>query len=275
MLASRRASLCLAIASLASACVRKDAPRDGMAPGPSVAQASAAMVAPPDVWPGVAEASGAVGAAFDGLAPLDASVAHGDATARLDASTLAQLIGDAGADGGIALPRRYRVVLHAGDSMVGGYGGLTKALEEKFKRAGARFLSDSWVSASVVTFDRQLRFRDLYKKNRPDLVIITLGANDVFVPSPQAFAWNVASTVKRLGATDCYWIGPPTWRKDTGIVAVIRENCAPCKFFDSSDMSIARTRDGIHPTNKGGAEWAERFWAFFLEEEQKKGNAGE
>lgn len=156
-----------------------------------------------------------------------------------------------------------KTVLHVGDSMVGGDRGLTRALEARFDKTGARFVRDYKVSESIVTFDKSTRLRDLLAKHRPDIVIVTLGANDVFVPYPQTMAANVQNIVKRIGSRECYWIGPPTWKPDTGIVSVIRENAAPCRFFDSSNLKLQRAGDGIHPTDRGGADWAERFWAYF------------
>lgn len=148
--------------------------------------------------------------------------------------------------------------------MVGGQAGLTRALEAKFKAAGAkRFVSDSWVSASISTFDQQAKFRELLARHKPDIVIVTLGANDVFVPHPDTLSVHVKGIAKRMSdkERECLWISPPTWKKDTGVVEVIRDNVAPCKFFDARDLTIARAGDHIHPTDKGGAEWADLVWA--------------
>lgn len=169
------------------------------------------------------------------------------------------------ASAALPLPRDLtgKVVLHAGDSMVGGDGGLTKALGAKFKAEGAKFVRDWQVSASIVTYDHESRLRDLLQRHRPDVVVLTLGANDVFVPFPASMAKNVEGIVKKIAPRECYWIGPPTWKPDTGIVAVIRDHAAPCKFFDSSNMKLQRAGDGIHPTDKGGAEWGDKFWEAF------------
>ncbi len=158
-----------------------------------------------------------------------------------------------------------KVVLHLGDSMVGGYGGLTKALETKFKELGARFVRDWETSVSIATFDHEKRLQELLTKNSPDLVILTLGANDVFVPFPSALTQNVQSIARKMsaGGRACYWMPPPVWKKDTGIVDVIKKNAAPCKVFDSSHMKIARAGDGIHPTDRGGADWADAFFAYY------------
>jgi len=156
-----------------------------------------------------------------------------------------------------------KVVLHAGDSMVGGEQGLTKALAAKFKAEGAKFHKDYEVSVAISTFARTPKLKGLLEKYKPDIVILTLGANDVFVPFPQTNAAHVEAIVKKIGDRECYWMSPPTWKPDTGVVEVIKEHCAPCKFFDSRNLTLKRGGDHIHPTDKGGAEWAELFWAFF------------
>ncbi|MDB4944961.1 MAG: hypothetical protein JWP97_4495 [Labilithrix sp.] len=156
-----------------------------------------------------------------------------------------------------------KTVLQVGDSMVGGDLGLTKALEARFRAEGAKLVRDYKVSESIVSYDRSPRLKQLLAKHDPDVVIITLGANDVFVPYPASMAANVRSIAARVGSRECYWIGPPTWKPDTGIVKILADNVAPCAFFDSSGLDLERASDGIHPTDRGGAEWAARFWAFY------------
>jgi acyl-CoA thioesterase-1 len=156
-----------------------------------------------------------------------------------------------------------KTVLHVGDSMVGGQWGLTRALEQKFAAEGARLVRDYKVSESIISYDKSSKLKDLLAKHRPDIIILTLGTNDVFVPYPASMAVNVQNIVKRIGNRECYWMGPPTWKPDTGIVQVLRDNVAPCKFFDSSSLKLQRAGDGIHPTDRGGADWASSFWTFF------------
>jgi hypothetical protein len=156
-----------------------------------------------------------------------------------------------------------KTVLHVGDSMVGGNWGLTKALEIKVTQEGAKFVRDYKVSESIVSFDKSTKLKELLAKHNPDVVILTLGTNDAFVPYPEALAPSVKSIAKRMAGRECWWLGPPMWKPDTGIVAVIRDNAGPCKFFDGSNLNLERVSDGIHPTNRGGAEWADRFWTVF------------
>jgi len=159
-----------------------------------------------------------------------------------------------------------KTVLLVGDSMVGGSQGLTRALQQRFEAEGAHFVRDYKVSESIVSYDKSSKLKDLVARHHPDVILLTLGANDVFVPFPAALTGNVQSIAKRMagdGTPDCYWLGPPTWKPDTGIVQVLRDNVAPCKFFDASALTLQRAADGIHPTDRGGAEWAKSFWAFY------------
>jgi hypothetical protein len=161
-----------------------------------------------------------------------------------------------------------KVILHIGDSMVGGQAGLNRGLEQKFKAAGAKkYVSDTIVSLGISSFAQQPRFKQALARHSPDIVIITLGANDVFVPHPETFQGHIESIVKKASAHECLWISPATWKKDSGIVDMIKEHAAPCKFHDSRDMDIPRACDRIHPTDKGGAIWADKVWeAHFAKE---------
>lgn len=167
-----------------------------------------------------------------------------------------------------------KTVLHVGDSMVGGNWGLTRALETRFTGEGAKFIRDYKVSESIISYDHSPKLKDLLAKHKPDIVILTLGTNDVFVPYPASMAGNVQNIVKRIGARECYWMGPPTWKPDTGIVAVLKDNVAPCKFYDSSGLKLQRGNDGIHPTDRGGADWATSFWTFFRVPAPAQADAG-
>jgi len=171
--------------------------------------------------------------------------------------------GARGGDAGLATTRQYKVVLVAGDSMVGFRCCLSNALEERFRAEGARVVSDAWNNVQTATYDRDARLPALLRRVNPDLVLVSLGTNDVFVPHPEALAANVASIARKIAPRDCYWIGPPTWTKDTGIVDVIRKHAAPCRFYDSSGLPLERLKDGVHVTDAGGRAWAEHFWRAF------------
>ncbi|MBX3207892.1 MAG: SGNH/GDSL hydrolase family protein [Labilithrix sp.] len=166
-------------------------------------------------------------------------------------------------------------VLHVGDSMVGGTFGLTRALEAKLSAEGAKLVRHTTVSESLVSFDKTPTLRDLLRTHDPDIVVITLGANDANVPYPEAYARNVDNIVRRVGNRECWWIGPPSIKNvpgagpsgaDMGIVGVIEAHAGGCRFFDSSKLELERTSDGIHPNDRAAAKWADAFWQVFRPE---------
>lgn len=163
---------------------------------------------------------------------------------------------DSGVDAGKPPPRS---VLHVGDSMVGGFGGLTKALETYFKPLGSKFKADWQTSVSIQTFARDKHFAELIAKNDPDLVIITLGANDMAAPFPKSLAPFIQAIAKKTAGRECWWLPPVPWSKDVALIPVIKENAAPCKVYDGSALKLSRGPDGIHPTDGGGQTWAKGF----------------
>ncbi len=197
-------------------------------------------------------------AAPDASRPIDAASADArPVDAKLEATAEASAVPAAV----IIPPKRYKTVVHTGDSMVG--GGLCKALAPRFKAEGTKFVRDVWESASISAFDDSDRIPTLMKRYSPDLVLLTLGANDVFNDHPEYMVKHIESIVKKIGHRDCIWIGPPLWKGDKGLVEVIRQHAAPCRFYDSQHLTLARAGDGIHPTEKGGEVWADAFWPFF------------
>ena len=163
-------------------------------------------------------------------------------------------------------------VLHIGDSFV--LAGFAQALKPRMKELGVRYQVKSEQSSYTVTWAAKLE--RLVADTQPDLVIITLGANEVTNTDPPAHAPAVRRIVKIIGQRPCVWVSPPLWRKDTGIIDVIRENTAPCRYFDSDALvpqPIPRQSDKIHPSRAGGAIWAAAVWAWLEKERAASGVA--
>lgn len=165
-------------------------------------------------------------------------------------------------------------VLHIGDSMVGGTFGLTRALEKKLTPEGAKLVRRTTVSESLNTFDKGPILRDALRDEKPDIVIVTLGANDVLSIHPEVYGGSVERIVKRIGDRECWWIGPPRIKtavatpsgktSDLVLSEVIKGHAGGCHFFDSTSLTIARASDGVHPSNPGGETWMDAFWPEFV-----------
>ena len=92
----------------------------------------------------------------------------------------------------------------------------------------------------------------------PDLVLITLGANEIEIPKPEMRAGPIKHLVGELGGRPCVWVAPPLWKPDTGLLKVIKDNIAPCRYLDSNALvhDLPRGRDKIHPNPEGREIWA-------------------
>ena len=154
-------------------------------------------------------------------------------------------------------------VLVFGDSMVdAGFGQRLKKLVEA---RGGTLVHDAWTSSSTTSWSKGERLDNLLVVHRPDVVIVALGANEVFLPAPEAVAPRVRSIVQKLAPRPCMWVSPPLWKGETGIVSVERANATPCGFYDSGSVQVERAKDGIHPTPKGGSDWADAVFAAIVE----------
>jgi hypothetical protein len=164
------------------------------------------------------------------------------------------------------------VVLHIGDSFA--LAGFAKALKPRMKDLGVRYEVRAETSSFTTTWSGKID--QLVANTQPDLVIINLGANEVANVDPPAHAPAVRHIVAALAGRPCVWVSPPSWRKDTGISDVIRKSSAPCRYFDSDKLvtaAIPRQSDHIHPTDAGGALWADAFWAWLQDQRAADGDA--
>ncbi|WP_433936659.1 SGNH/GDSL hydrolase family protein [Sorangium cellulosum] len=156
-------------------------------------------------------------------------------------------------------------VLHIGDSFA--VAGFAQALKPRMQALRVRYAVKAETSSYTVTWASRMEL--LVANYQPDLVIISLGANEVENVNPPAHAGAVRRIVKAIGDRPCVWVSPPLWRKDTGIIDVIRTNSAPCRFFDSDALvpgPLPRKKDKIHPNEEGGARWADAFWGWLTAE---------
>jgi lysophospholipase L1-like esterase len=154
-------------------------------------------------------------------------------------------------------------VLVFGDSMVD--AGFAQKLKKMVEARGGTLVHDAWTSATTSTWSKGDRLDNLLFVHKPDVVIVALGANEVFLPAPEAVAPRVRAIVSKLAPRSCFWVSPPLWKGETGIVAVEKANSAPCGFYDSGMVKVERAKDGIHPTPKGGGDWADAVWAAIVD----------
>jgi hypothetical protein len=159
-------------------------------------------------------------------------------------------------------PREGTVVLHVGDSFV--HAGLSQRLRELFEPLGVRY--EARAKPSTITLDWAKRLPSDIAQTRPDLVIITLGANEIGSKYLAIQGRAITRMVRAIGDRPCVWTTPPLWMEESGFFDTIAANVSPCRFFETDRHvgTFLPRRDDVHPTMEGGALWAEKLFEWLL-----------
>lgn len=165
-------------------------------------------------------------------------------------------------DGGSAYPFSLanKTVLLTGDSMAEGIGW---SFKKKVEDAGGHLIVQPVYSSTTVTWQEEGRLRQYIERYNPDIIFIALGSNEIFTTDLETRAKAVRGISADIGKRPAYWIGPPSWKPDKGIVRVIEENFIPGHFYNSNSLVVPRRKDGAHPTVEGYQTWNELIWTWY------------
>lgn len=146
-----------------------------------------------------------------------------------------------------------QTILFIGDSMLEGLGPRLAAYA---KHNGHTLYNVVWYSSTSEVWGRSDKLRYYIDTLHPTYVIVSLGANELFVSDiknkRRQYVENIISDIDTI---PYLWIGPPNWKPDTGINDLIDESTPEGTFFLSNGMSFDRARDGAHPTRSSAARW--------------------
>lgn len=163
-----------------------------------------------------------------------------------------------------------KTVLVLGDSMI--VTGLVIWLGAVVRTNGGTLKRWAWASSTTETWATG-RVLDLaLRRHKPDIVLVVLGSNELYLDRPVERARHVRAIVARLGSRPYRWLGPPVWGRQTGILEVIRQNVPAGRFYPFNGRPIARNRDGKHPSPWGARTWTydfARWWIARLKAEGK------
>jgi hypothetical protein len=147
-------------------------------------------------------------------------------------------------------------VLHIGDSFAAALGiELNKVLEQSGVKSVLRFETATYIP----TWAHEQKLGAYLAKYKPDLVLISLGANELQIPEPEKRIPLIHKLVERLGNRQCVWVAPVLWEgASPKLLEVIRDNVAPCVYLDSNAFitHMPRARDKIHPSMDARPDWA-------------------
>lgn len=220
----------LALGIFAAACAGGSAPIAETRP-PPVPEAPAAQDA------GIADAE--IKAAVEAATTLDAAPEVTDASSEL-----------------LPLPEGT-TVLHIGDSMAGALGiALNEELKKRKVKGVLRYKEATFIPTWA--WGKELPLYML--QYTPDLVVITLGTNEVKMLDPTIRAPTIRRIIERLKGTPCVWVAPPLWAGETAMYRVLRESVPPCRYLDTERLypKMPKVEDHIHPSMGARKEWARR-----------------
>ena len=144
-------------------------------------------------------------------------------------------------------------ILFIGDSML---EGLAPRLAAYADKNGHTLYSVIWYSSTSEVWGRSDKLTSYIQRLKPTYIFVCLGANELFVSDiERKRACYVEKIIADIDTIPFVWIGPPNWRKDTGINALIASRTPQGAFFLSDGMSFERGHDGAHPTRESAAEW--------------------
>jgi hypothetical protein len=149
-----------------------------------------------------------------------------------------------------------------GDSMLEGLG---LRLNDYCQENGHTMNSVIWYSSSTLWYGNCDTISYFINKFDPTYVILVIGGNELFIKDilkeRDAFAKNI---LKQVGERKYIWVGPPNWKKDTGINKLIIRNVGRRRYFPSLDLTYDRCRDGAHPTTKSASIWMDSIASFMM-----------
>jgi len=146
---------------------------------------------------------------------------------------------------------KYRILIF-GDSML---EWLAKRLCDYTMENGYDLSSIVWYSSSTKLWATTDTLEYFLNRIQPDYVILCLGANELFVRDLSKREKYITTIIEKIGNRPFFWIGPPNWKKDTGINDLICSKVGQGRFFDSRNLELDRAEDNMHPTRSAAAQW--------------------
>lgn len=181
-------------------------------------------------------------------------------TARMNAGGEINFTVWADGEGMFPLSLKNKTVLLVGDSMS---EGIAPWLKKKVEATGGRFIDGHERSSTIIFWEDGGKLREKLAEYHPDIVFIALGANEIFLEKPEIRIPLIKKMVEEIGQRPAFWIGPPSWKPDKGLVHVIEESFQPGHFYNSNDLKVPRAPDGKHPTAQGYGTWTDLIWTWY------------
>lgn len=145
-------------------------------------------------------------------------------------------------------------VLLIGDSQL---EGLSHPVGEFCVANGYRHVgSVLWYGSTTTQWAESDTLDFFLRKFRPDLVLVAIGLNELFVVDMDNRARSIRTILEKIDRQKIrhFWIGPAAWKQDRGIVKVLSDINGPA-FYPSQLLKLERAKDGRHPSRDGAKVW--------------------
>lgn len=133
-------------------------------------------------------------------------------------------------------------------------------LNDYCKKNGHSCHTVIWYSSSTEWYGSCDTLRHFIKKYRPTYILISLGANELFIKNIiEKRTPYVKRILAQVGNLPYVWIGPPNWKPDTGINDMIVANVGYGHYFESKKLQYKRGKDGAHPVKSSAYNWMDHI----------------
>lgn len=143
-------------------------------------------------------------------------------------------------------------ILLFGDSMVEGLG---KRLRNYAAENNHECLNVIWYSSTTKIWAETDTLEHFKRTFNPTYIMISLGGNELFVRDLDKREEYIKQIIQKFGDIPYIWIGPPNWKEDTGITALMEKHAKPHRYYPSKKLKFDRMSDGAHPTMNSAAKW--------------------
>ena len=156
-------------------------------------------------------------------------------------------------------------------------GALGIDLDREFKAVGVRGVTKYKTATYIPTWASTPDLELYLSQFHPDLVLITLGANELLIPDPSARIPTIHRLVARLGGRPCVCGSAALWhgaRPALLPTTLSGASCAPCAYLDSTALfvpDLPRTPDHIHPSMDARKTWAKAVFGWLAEHRAQDG----
>ncbi len=129
-----------------------------------------------------------------------------------------------------------------------------------------------WYSSQSMWFGQYDTLSYYIKKYKPTYIMLVLGANELFVGDIKTKRADfVKKIIADMGNIPFVWVGPPNWKKDTGINDLIMRYAHKGRYYPTLNISLnnpkfKRYNDGAHPLPATAIYWMDELAVWIMTE---------